>query len=107
MSSGANPPEYNVTGQDYARREHFRYTGPIIDIHAHILQTRPGDPPQGPPPGSGPGASTDQAAEMLSVAETFGIVRTYSMCFPDDIPPLRQRFGDRLGFNGSIIKKKL
>ena len=42
---------------------------------------------------------------MLDVADEFGIVRTYSMCPPDDIPPLRERFGDRLGFNGSITKK--
>src|SRR5262249_13193106 len=26
-------------------------------------------------------------------------------CPPEDIPPLRQRFGDRIGFNGSILKK--
>jgi predicted TIM-barrel fold metal-dependent hydrolase len=27
------------------------------------------------------------------------------MCYPEDIPPLRQRFGVRIGFNGSIHKK--
>jgi predicted TIM-barrel fold metal-dependent hydrolase len=27
------------------------------------------------------------------------------MCLPDDIPPLRERFGAALGFNGSIMKK--
>ncbi|HEY8505724.1 MAG TPA: amidohydrolase family protein, partial [Gemmataceae bacterium] len=32
-------------------------------------------------------------------------VRTYSMCLPQDIAPLRRRFGDALGFNGSISKK--
>jgi hypothetical protein len=42
---------------------------------------------------------------MLDVAAEFGIVRTYTMCLPDDIPALRERFGDRLGFNGPIAKK--
>ena len=42
---------------------------------------------------------------MLAVAREFGIARTYTMCFPDDIPVLRQRFGNELGFNGSIMKK--
>jgi hypothetical protein len=103
----AAAPEYNVTGQDYAERQHFRYTGPIIDIHAHVMVTRPGDPPTGPPLGTGPGASTDQAEMMMSVAKEFGIVRTYSMCPVDDIPILRERIGDKLGFNGSIAKKKI
>jgi predicted TIM-barrel fold metal-dependent hydrolase len=100
-----NPPEHNVTGVDYADRRHFRYTGPLLDIHAHVMITRPDDPPTGPPPGTGPGASLDQAAAMLDVARDFGIVKTYSMCLPDDIPALRERFGSSLGFNGSIIKK--
>jgi hypothetical protein len=99
-------PEHNVTGVDYSDRGHFRYTGPLIDVHAHVLLTRPGDPPNGPPSGTGPGASTEQAETMLAVAEEFGVVRTYSMCYPDDIPVLRERFGGRLGFNGSISKKK-
>src|SRR5262249_16708430 len=38
-------------------------------------------------------------------AAKFGICRTYSMCPPQDIAPLRQRFGDRLGFNGPISRK--
>jgi hypothetical protein len=108
MSAITNPtaaPEHNVTGIDYADRGHFRYHGPLIDIHAHVMLTRPGDPKTGPPTGKGPGASTEQAESMLAVAEEFGIGRTYSMCFPDDIPPLRARFGQRLGFNGSIAKK--
>jgi predicted TIM-barrel fold metal-dependent hydrolase len=29
------------------------------------------------------------------------------MCFPDDIPPLRERFGTSLLFNGSISKKTI
>jgi hypothetical protein len=101
----AEAPEHNVTGIDYADRPHFRYAGPpLIDIHAHVMMTRPNDPPQGPPVG-GPGATSDQAAVMLEVAAEFGIERTYSMCLPDDIPPLRERFGRRLGFNGPISKK--
>ncbi len=42
---------------------------------------------------------------MLEVADDFGIGRIVSMCPPEDIPPLRERFGDRIGFNGSISKK--
>ncbi|HLN28840.1 MAG TPA: amidohydrolase family protein [Gemmataceae bacterium] len=98
--------EHNVTGVDYSDRQHLRYTGlPLIDIHAHVLQTRPTDPANGPPSGTGPGASLEQAALMLEVAQEFSIGRTYSMCYPDDITPLRERFGARLGFNGSIMKK--
>jgi predicted TIM-barrel fold metal-dependent hydrolase len=98
--------EHNVTGIDYRARGHFRYAGPLIDIHAHVVLTRPTDPKNGPPSGTGPGASLEQAETMLAVAEEFGIVRTYSMCFPDDIPELRGRFGQRIGFNGPIAKKK-
>ena len=102
----AEAPEYNVTGIDYGDRRHLRYAGPpLIDVHAHVMLTRPSDPPQGPPAGTGPGASSDQAATMLDVAAEFGIERTYSMCPPDDIPALRERFGPRLGFNGPIQKK--
>jgi hypothetical protein len=102
------PPEHNVTGQDYADRTHFRYAGPpILDIHAHVLRTRPTDPPTGPPPTSGHGATTTQAELMLDVAREFGIVRTWSMCPPEDIPPLREKLGDRMAFNGMINKTKL
>src|SRR5262245_62348202 len=97
--------EHNVTGQDYGDRLHFCYSGPIIDIHAHVFQTRPGDPKAGPPLGTGPGASLEQAQTMLEVAEQFGIVRTYSMCPPEDIAVLRERFGNRIAFNGAIAKK--
>jgi predicted TIM-barrel fold metal-dependent hydrolase len=110
MSAIPTPPaaaEHNVTGVDFSDRNHFRYSGPLIDIHAHVMVTRPSDPKNGPPTGTGPGASIDQAETMLAVAEEFGIVRTYSMCLPDDIPPLRERFGDHLGFNGPIFKKAL
>jgi hypothetical protein len=98
-------PEYNVTGIDYNQRAHLRYSGPIIDFHAHVMLTRPDDPPGGPPKGAGPGASIAQAETMLEVGRTFGITHTLSMCFADDIPPLRARFGDELAFNGSIAKK--
>jgi predicted TIM-barrel fold metal-dependent hydrolase len=105
VATAAELPEHNITGVDYSDRRHFRYSGPLIDIHAHVLQTRPDDPKNGPPTGKGPGASLAQAETMFDVAEEFGIRRIYSMCFPDDIPPLRERFGDRIGFNGSITKK--
>jgi hypothetical protein len=98
-------PEHNVTGIDFADRRHFRYAGPIVDIHAHVFQTRPGDPPNGPPLGTGPEGSLAQAEVMLEVAREFGVVRTYSMCPPDDLAPLRERFAAQIGFNGSISKK--
>src|SRR5262249_30041610 len=101
------PPEHNVTGVDFSDRNHFRYHGPLIDVHAHVLLTRPTDPKNGPPTGTGPGASLEQAETMLAVAGRCGCVKTYSMCFPNAIPPLRERFGPRLGFNGSISKKKI
>lgn len=102
----AGLPEHNRTGVDFSDRRHFRYTGPpLIDIHAHVLQTRPTDPPNGSPTGTGPDASLEQAEIMLDVAQEFGVGRVYSMCYPEDIPPLRERFGERIGFNGSILKK--
>jgi hypothetical protein len=104
-TSTTTPPEHNVTGVDFRDHSHFRYRGPLIDVHSHVMLTRPTDPPNGPPVGTGPGATSDQAATMLEVAGKYGIVRTYTMCLPDDIPVLRQRFGPLLGFNGSILKK--
>ena len=71
----ANAPEHNVTGIDYRDRRHFRYAGPLIDYHAHVMQTRPSDPPSGPPTGKGPGASTAQAETMLAVATYADIMR--------------------------------
>jgi hypothetical protein len=36
------PPDYNITGQDYNRREHFKYSAPpIIDIHSRVTMTNP------------------------------------------------------------------
>jgi predicted TIM-barrel fold metal-dependent hydrolase len=100
-------PEFNVTGIDYGDRRHFRYQGPLIDVHAHVMRTRPTDPKAGPPPSSGPGATVEQAETMLAVAEEFGIVQTVTMCAPDDIPPLRERFGDQLLFNGLLGKQRI
>lgn len=100
-----HPPEYNVTSQDYARREHLPFAGPILDFHAHVMRTRPGDPVSGPPLGHGPEASPAQAQQMLEVARDFGIRHTVSMCPPDDIPVLRAELGDQLLFNAMINKK--
>jgi hypothetical protein len=102
-----SPPEYNVTGIDYADRRHLRYQGPIIDFHAHVMMTRPGDPPTGPPLVKGPGATIEQAETMLDVGSEFGIHQTVTMCPPDDIEPLRERFGERLAFNAMISKRTL
>src|SRR5215470_15232676 len=102
MSMTQAPPEYNVTGIDYSDRLHLSYDGRLLDFHAHVMVTRPGDPEKGPPLGEGPGASVEQAAIMLDVAAEFNVTQVVSMCSPDDIPPLRERFGDRLLFNGMI-----
>jgi hypothetical protein len=101
----AAPPEYNVTGIDYADRQHFTYAGPLIDFHAHVMVTRPGDPTMGPRVVDGPGASTEQAATMLDVAADFGVEQIATMCPPQDIEPLRERFGDKLIFNGMLNKR--
>jgi len=92
-------PEHNLTGLDFNERSHLRYTGPLLDVHSHVMQTRPTDPPNGMP-STGPGATIDQAEIMLAVAEEFGIRCTWTMCPADDIEPLRQRFGERIRFNG-------
>ncbi|VTS01792.1 amidohydrolase 2 : Uncharacterized protein OS=Phycisphaera mikurensis (strain NBRC 102666 / KCTC 22515 / FYK2301M01) GN=PSMK_30150 PE=4 SV=1: Amidohydro_2 [Gemmata massiliana] len=90
-------PDFNATGQDFGRREHLGYSGPpIIDIHAHVTMTRPDETAEGVP----------NAAElMLATAAEFGIGRTYSMCPPQDIVPLRERLGAAIAFNGMISKK--
>src|SRR4051794_29814409 len=101
-----SPPEYNVTGLDYSARHHFRYSGPpILDVHAHVTRTRTPDAAEGQPAVPAAEPSLDQARTMLAVAEEFGISRTYTMCPPEDIAPLREAFGDRLHFNGPINKK--
>ena len=92
------PPDYNVTGQDYSRREHLVYSGPpIIDIHSHVTLTSPSE--------SGEVGTSNAAEMMLAAAAEFGIGRTYSMCPPQDIAPLRARFGQAIAFNGPISKK--
>jgi hypothetical protein len=94
-ASPSGPPEHNVTGHDFTARGHFRYTGPpIMDAHAHVMVTR-----------EGPDAGLTQAEQMLEVAAEFGVRRVWSMCPPEDIAPLRERFGDRLEFIGPISKK--
>jgi predicted TIM-barrel fold metal-dependent hydrolase len=97
-------PEHNITGVSFAERGHFRYTGPLIDVHAHLYLTRATDPPAGPPIGAGPGpgASFDAAATMLEVAGEFSVVHTVTMCLPAEVPVLRERFGSKVGFNGWI-----
>ncbi|QVL33107.1 amidohydrolase family protein [Telmatocola sphagniphila] len=101
-------PEYNVTGQDYTDRRHFRYSGPpLIDIHSHVTMTAPSDGSTGAAGGSGREGSTEQAEVMLSEAREFGIARTVTMCPVQDIAPLREKFGDALVFNGMINKKKI
>ncbi len=97
----AVPPEHNITGQDFADRRHLHYAGPIIDVHAHVLRTRPSESKEESE------WSIAQAETMLAVAAEFGVVQTFSMCPPEDIPALRQRFGDRLRFNGPISKKAI
>ncbi|MBY0524694.1 MAG: amidohydrolase [Gemmataceae bacterium] len=106
MSTVIAPPEHNVTGIDYAERGHFRYTGPpILDIHSHVMLTQPTDPPNAPPGPLTAEASLAQAELMLKVATSFAVDRIYTMCPAEHIAPLRERFGDRLGFNGPINKK--
>jgi len=100
--------EHNQTNQDFANRRHFVYRGPpIIDIHAHVTMTSGDEKPAGPAGGAGPTGSSEAAADMLMAAQEFGIGRTYSMLPPQDIEPLRERFGPTLGFNGMISKKKI
>jgi predicted TIM-barrel fold metal-dependent hydrolase len=92
--------EYNVTGVDFGDRRHFSHAGQaLIDVHAHVTRTRPTGAGEKEPGDLG------QARLMLAVAEEFGVGLTYSMCPPEDIPPLRAEFGSRLRFNGSIAKQ--
>jgi hypothetical protein len=102
----STPPEHNVTGIDYSQRDHFRYEGPLFDIHAHVMITRPTDPPAGPPVAEGPDPSSEQAETMLAVGREFGVRHTVSMCLPDDIPMLREKLGDQILFNGQVVKWK-
>jgi hypothetical protein len=110
MSSSTPPaaPEHNVTSIDYADRRHFRYSGPpLLDIHTHITLTQPTDRANAPPGPLGPQAALAQAETMLDVAREFHVGRIYTMCPPDHIHPLRERFGGRLGFIGSIGKRHI
>jgi predicted TIM-barrel fold metal-dependent hydrolase len=105
MSSSPSP-DFNVTAQDFNSREHFRYSGPpFIDIHAHVTLTRPPENAATQPGGTDTSGSIAAAETMLATATEFGIGRTYSMCPPQDVRPLRERFGAAIGFNGPISKK--
>lgn len=96
------PPEHNVTGIDFGERSHFRYAGPpLIDVHAHVTLPRPPEQ-QGQPAGE---PFLEPAELLMAAADEFDVGRVWSMCPPEDIPLLRQRFGDRIGFTGSISKK--
>jgi hypothetical protein len=100
------PPEYNVTGQDFNRREHFVHNGPpIIDIHSHVTMTNPVEKAEGPAGGAGSAGISNAAEMMLSTAAEFGIGLTYTMCPPQDVAPLRELFGKAIAFNGPISKK--
>lgn len=107
MSALVVPPEHNVTGIDYAERGHLRYAGaPIVDFHAHVMLTQPGDVANAPPGPLTTQASTDQAALLFEVADTFGVGPVVTMCPVEHIPQLRERFGARLIYNGFLSKKK-
>ncbi len=94
-------PEHNISGIEYGDRRHFRYAGPpLFDVHAHVTRTKPDTKDALPAE-----PALDQGETMLAVAEEFGVARIWSMCPPEDIGPLRERFGRRLGFNGPISKK--
>jgi predicted TIM-barrel fold metal-dependent hydrolase len=94
--------EHNVTGLDYLDRRHFRYAGPpLLDVHAHVTPTRPAEAKEGEV------GALEQAETMREVAAEFGVARVWTMCPPEDIGPLRARFGDWLAFNGSISKKTI
>jgi predicted TIM-barrel fold metal-dependent hydrolase len=105
MDPAAAPPEHNVTGLDFRQRQHLRYAGPpLIDSHAHVMRSAPPSPKEGEAPPT-PGDPLAQAATMLDVAAEFGVERIVTMCPPDDIVPLRERFGERILFNGPISRK--
>jgi len=87
----AAPPEHNMTGVDFNDRGHLRYAGPpLIDIHSHVMQTRPGDPKDGPPPGSGPGPA------LISGADAGSPPRSFLLDFgcPTTFSRGAERFGD-------------
>ena len=103
MKSVSASPEYNVTGLDYANRRHFRYAGPpVVDVHAHVTLIK--DAEDASKPKDGDPWGLDQSEIMFDVARDFGVGRIVSMSPPEDIPALRERFGDRIAFNGSISK---
>src|SRR5262245_41252360 len=93
------PPEHNVTGQDYGERRHLQgAVPPLVDFHAHVTRTTPPNDKSATP-------ALDQAEQMFAVATEFGVEHIVTMCAAEDIAPLRERFGGRLTFSGSITKK--
>lgn len=98
------PPEYNMTGQDYADRRHFVYGGPLVDAHTHLTLTHPAEGKEGPPPAPEP-AALAQAEQMVEVAREFGVTHICTMAPAEDIAPLRERFGTYLSFNAIINRK--
>ena len=97
----AAPPEHNVTGQDFADRRHFRYAGPIIDVHAHVMRTRPADSKDDRRLGHRPGRNhARRRRRVRHRPDLFHVsARRHSAA--------ARRFGDRLRFNGPISKKKI
>lgn len=97
--------DHNTTGQDYSLRNHFRFTGPIFDFHAHVTTTSEAEKAEGPVGGHGDEGRTEAARLMLEVGREFGIVQTLTMCAANDIAPLRAALGDGLMYNAMLNKK--
>ena len=83
----STPPEYNVTGIDYAERRHLRYARPDHRFSRPRHGHAPRRSAERPAHRHGPGASIEQAATMLDVGAEFGIRQTVTMCPVDDIQP--------------------
>lgn len=77
--SGAGRPEYNRLGLDYRHPPARRSRGPICDIHSHIH--------------AGP-----QSLTFFEAARLYGVTRVYSMSPVDDLPTLRENFGQAIQF---------
>lgn len=57
----------------------YRYSGPIIDAHCHF--TTP--------------AATER---IIQAGELYGVTQWVGICRIEEVPPFRQRFGDRVAF---------
>ena len=95
-------PEYNLTDQDYSEHRPPVLSGAADRRFSFARHARL--PPEGKDATEGP---LDQATTMFAVAEEFGVGQICTMCPPEDIAPLRERFGDRIAFNGPIHKLKI